>query len=66
MPGIWRGERNAMKKFIFLLALWPALPAAAQQAFLDQTQWRALRVEANGTARYENPRACQEAKVSIF
>jgi hypothetical protein len=66
MPGIWRGERNAMKKFIFLLAPWPALPAAAQQPFLDQSQWQAWRAEANGTAPYENPRACQEEKVITF
>ena len=46
-----------MKKFILLLALWPALPAAAQQPFLDQGQWQALRAEANGTAPYENLRA---------
>jgi hypothetical protein len=46
-----------MKKFVLLLALWPALPAAAQQPFLDQGQWQALRAEANGTAPYENLRS---------
>ena len=46
-----------MKKFILLLALLPALPAAAQQPFLERGQWQSLRDEANGTAPYETLRA---------
>ena len=46
-----------MKKLILLAAFWAALPAAAQQPFLDKGQWQALRDEANGTAPYENLRA---------
>ena len=46
-----------MKKLVLMLALLPAVPAVAQQPFLDKSQWRILRDEANGTAPYENLRA---------
>ena len=39
-----------------LLACLPC-PARAQQPFLSQAQWSALRAEAGGTAAYENLRA---------